>query len=243
MVRQNIQVENKKIIAFVQARMGSKRCPGKSMAKIQNLPVIEIVMKRLKMAKNISKIVLVTSNLKRDLKLKKYVKKLGFDCFCGSETNLVKRFLDAQKKFCNKKDQYFFRVTADNVFIDWNECDRIISSGLRKNVDFCSFINKNYSERNNDFSGELINISALKKLNTLTQNKFDLEHVYPFFFRNKKQFIVKRIEVKKKLKTKIKFDLDYKKDLVFFKKIGSKLNTDIITTNVDKIIKIGKEIC
>ena len=222
--------------------MGSRRCPGKSMAKIQNLPVIEIVMKRLKMTKNISKIVLVTSNLKRDLKLKKYVKKLGFDYFCGSENNLVKRFLDAQKKFCNKKDQYFFRVTADNVFIDWNECNRIISSGLRKKVDFCSFINKTYSDRNNDFSGELINIRALKKLNTLTQNKFDLEHVYPFFFKNKKIFNVKRLEVSKRLKTSIKFDLDYPKDLKFFQNIGKKIQKDVINVEAKNIIKLGKKI-
>ena len=51
--------------------MGSKRCPGKSMEKIQNIPVIEIVLKRLKKSRRISKIILCTSNLNRDLVLKK----------------------------------------------------------------------------------------------------------------------------------------------------------------------------
>ena len=222
--------------------MGSKRCPGKSMAKIQNKPVIEIVMKRLQKSKKISKVVLVTSNLEKDKELKNYANDLGFDYYCGSESNLIKRFIGAHKKFCKKKDKYFFRVTADNIFIDWQECDRIISIALRNNVDFCSFINTTFVERNNDFSGELIKIEALKKVNNLTKDKFDLEHVYPYFFRNNQKFNVKRLEVKKNLKTKIKFDLDYKKDLIFFKRIGLKLKTDVVETNIDKIIKIGKQL-
>ena len=44
-----------------------------------------------------------------------------------------------------------------------------------------------------------------------------------FFFNNKKKFKVIRLEVSKNLKTKIKFDLDYKEDLKFFKRIVKKL--------------------
>ena len=102
-------INKNKIIALVQARMGSKRCPGKSLAIIQGVPTIGIVLRRLIKAKRISKVFVVTSNLKRDLILKKYIESIGFEVFCGNEKDLIKRFLLAFKKF-GKNQKYFLRV-------------------------------------------------------------------------------------------------------------------------------------
>lgn len=230
-----------KIKALVQARMGSKRCPGKCMAMIQGKPSIEIVLNRLKRAKQISEIILITSNLKRDKILKDFAKKNNYKFFCGSENDLIKRFLGAQKKFC-QNDKYFLRVTSDNIFIDWKEVDRIIKYSIKNEVDFCSHVNSYKPERNNDFSGEVINIKALKKVDKLTKNPHDREHVYPFFFNNKKIFKLKRLEVSNNLKSPIKFDLDYKKDLKFFQFIGKKIDKSLLNFPTDKIIKFSEKI-
>ena len=230
-----------KIKALVQARMGSKRCPGKCMATIQGKPSIEIVLNRLKKAKQISEIILITSNLKRDLILKNFAKKNNYKFFCGSENDLIKRFLGAQQKYC-KNDKYFLRVTSDNIFIDWKEVDKIINFGLRHKVDFCSHVNSFIAKRNNDFSGEFIKIDALKKVDKLTHSPFDREHVYPFFFNNKQMFKVKRLEVSNSLKSSIKFDLDYKKDLKFFKSIGKKIDKNLFHYPTHKIIKFSEGI-
>ena len=64
----------------------------------------------------------------------------------------------------------------------------------------------------------------------------------PFFFKNKKIFNVKRLEVSKRLKTLIKFDLDYPKDLKFFQNIGQKIQKDVISVEAKNIIKSGKKI-
>lgn len=214
---------NNKILALVQARMGSTRCPGKSLKKIQNYRVVELVLKRLSRSKKIKDIVLITSKKKQDLALGKFVKKIGFKVFYGSENDLVSRFINSFDIFSEKKDKFFLRVAADNPFLCWKEIDRLIKYGQKNRADFCSYINHTYPDRNNDFAGEFIAIKALKKVKILTNNSFDREHVYPFFFNNKKKFKVIRLEVSKNLKTKIKFDLDYKEDLKFFKSIGKKL--------------------
>lgn len=231
-----------KILALVQARMGSTRCPGKSLAKIQNYKVVELVLKRLLKSQKVRDIVLITSKKKEDVRLANFVNKIGFKTFLGSEKDLVSRFIKSFDNFSNKNDKFFLRVAADNPFLCWKEVDRLIVQGLKCKADFCSYINHTFPDRNNDFAGEFININALKRLSKLTKNKFDREHVYPFFLNNNKTFKVKRVEVSKSLKTLIKFDLDYKEDLKFFRKIGKKTNKKIINLSSKDIIKIGKKI-
>ena len=51
-----------KIVAVVQARMGSSRFPGKVMKKINNEPLIGLLLERLKISKKkITNIVVATS--------------------------------------------------------------------------------------------------------------------------------------------------------------------------------------
>ena len=110
------------------------------------------------------------------------------------------------------------------------------------NTYFCSYINTDYPDRNNDFAGELISVSGLRKVDQATKNRFDREHVYPYYFKNSKKLKVQRIEVSKKLKTPIKFDLDYKEDLKFFRKIGRSTKKKIIDLPSVEIIKLGNKI-
>ena len=49
-----------KIIAVVQARMGSKRLPNKVMQTINGVPMIELLLNRLSMVSCIDQIILAT---------------------------------------------------------------------------------------------------------------------------------------------------------------------------------------
>ena len=52
-----------KIVAIVQARMGSTRFPGKVLKPIENKPMIELLLKRLSKSTGVDEIVVATSNL------------------------------------------------------------------------------------------------------------------------------------------------------------------------------------
>jgi len=64
-------------IAIIQARMNSSRLPGKMLKKIGNYLVIEWVIRRVKKAKSIDKIILATSKKKIDQKFMIISKKKG----------------------------------------------------------------------------------------------------------------------------------------------------------------------
>jgi len=225
----------KKSIVIVQARMGSERCPGKSMELIGGVPVVELVLRRLSKAKNIDGVVLATSVLDRDDILARHAENAGFDVFRGSEADLVGRFVAATKQFSNSN--YIVRATGDNVFMDWNEIDRLIEYGKTGDYDFVGFENKVYPDRINDFSGEFIKKEALEKVASLTNDPFDREHVFPYFYSHQNMFKVDKIQVDSSLHTPVKLDLDYPEDLQMLKQIGKEVDNpvDVPATEVVKI--------
>ena len=60
---------SRKVIAIVQARLGSIRLPNKVMKPILGRPMIGLLLKRLSRCKNIDQIVLATSNSEEDKSL------------------------------------------------------------------------------------------------------------------------------------------------------------------------------
>ena len=120
------------VVAIVQARMGSKRAPGKSFELVGGIPVVELVLKRLAQTRKVDKVVLATSDLPHDSVLAEHAEKIGFPAFRGSENDLVKRFYEAAVKH---HATHVVRVCADNVFLDWNEIGRLVEYGLAESKD------------------------------------------------------------------------------------------------------------
>ena len=62
--------------AIIQARMGSKRLPGKVLRSYKNLTPLGVLCGRLKKIKEISKIIVATTKEKKDDKIVSFCKKL-----------------------------------------------------------------------------------------------------------------------------------------------------------------------
>ena len=112
-----------KTIAFIEARMNSSRLPGKVIKKLGYDTVIGVLIDRVKKAKNIDKIVIITSKKKENDKLVKLIKKKKVSFFRGSELNVYRRFIEAADKFRTK---IAIRLTADNPLVDPKMIDSMI---------------------------------------------------------------------------------------------------------------------
>ena len=68
-------------LGIVEARMGSKRFPGKVIAKIGSKESILYLIDRLKLSKKLQKVVVATSTNKKDDELVNLLKKNSIDYF------------------------------------------------------------------------------------------------------------------------------------------------------------------
>lgn len=227
---------NNKATCIIQARMGSQRCPGKSLEVIGGMPSILIVLGRLSKAERLSKVVLATSDLDRDTPLAETAEKAGYTVFRGSENDLVSRYLGAAEKYADS--DYLVRATGDNVFMDWREIDRVVEFGVSGGWDFVGFTNSVHKDRINDFAGEFLRLSALKKVGAATQEPHDREHVFPYFYAHPELFKNTRIEVRPSLHTTAKLDLDYPEDLALLQKIGAEVG-DPLAVSADDVARIA----
>ena len=222
-------------IAFVQARMGSSRFPGKMSKKIGEFTLLEWILIRLKKSKLLNKIVLTTSKKIENDVLISYAKKLNIDFFRGDENNVLKRFSMAAKKY---KPVNVIRVCGDNPFVDGYEIDKLIDFFQTNTCDYAfNHLNKLNSNYADGFGAEITSYETLLKLNKVVKNDDDREHVFNYIWKNQSQFIVKPLKANEELAyPKLKFDIDTEEDL---KKINDLINKGVkIDSKASDIIKI-----
>src|SRR5690242_9830872 len=110
---------------MVQARMGSRRFPGKMTQVLGRHRIIDWVLSRVSLARGLDKVVLVTSSATENTILKQIATEHAIPVFCGSEDDVLDRFSSAAREFAAV---HVVRICADNPFVDAGEIDRLVSA-------------------------------------------------------------------------------------------------------------------
>lgn len=171
-----------KVVALVQARMGSTRLPNKVMKTIDGIPMIELLLSRLARAKELDQIVVVTSVDERNVPLVEHVHKLGYACEQWSENDVLDRYLHAAKKH---HADVVVRITGDCPLVDPGLVDECIRRLKSAGVDY--FSNTNPPTYPDGLDIEVCTFKALKQAGEETNDPFDREHVTPYL-RNQGKF-------------------------------------------------------
>ena len=100
---------------FVQARMSSRRFPGKMLAALAGRPLIDHVMERCGRAFGPEAVVLATSTQASDDALAAHAARQGWRCFRGELDDVVKRF---QQCLATHPCDWFVRISGDSPLID-----------------------------------------------------------------------------------------------------------------------------
>ena len=85
----------KKVVAVIQARMGSTRLPGKILLEIEGKPLIQHIYERLKNIQLIDEIVIATTNSSNEKYLEDFAKNQKISLYKGKENDLANRILEA----------------------------------------------------------------------------------------------------------------------------------------------------
>lgn len=164
-----------KVVAIIQARMGSTRLPDKVLKTICGKPMIELLLARLSQSKEIDQIVVATSVDPRNAPLVTYVSQLGYAIEQGSEDDVLERYLQVAQKH---QADIVVRVTGDCPLIDPGLVDQTIRKFKGGNFDYVS---NSYPPTYPDgLDVEVFTFAALKRASVETTKPFDHEHVTPY---------------------------------------------------------------
>lgn len=218
---------------IIQARMSSTRLPGKVLMKIENeKTVLEFVLNQCKESKLLDRMIIATTNKIDDQEIVKVVKKLGFDYFCGNESDVLDRYYKCAKKF---KSKHIMRITSDCPLIDPTVIDRVIKKYQSGKFDYVSTSPPQTFPWG--ISVEIFSFKALKNIWKNAKIPSEREHVTPYFYKNPKKF--KIFVVKNKIQlTNIRISVDRKNDLTLVRKVISKIKIRPIL--LKSILKLSK---
>lgn len=181
------------IVCIVQARMGSKRLPGKVIKEIKGIPMIVHLLNRLKKVEKLDKVIVATSTNPENDQLAAIVEKAGGLVFKGSEEDVLRRYLEAVNAFGG---DYIIRVTGDCPLISWEVLDALIEEFLKAKVDYMRVDVPDTFCRG--FDGEIFTKEALIKAHQLAKEERYREHVTLYMYEHPQDFTVARMKAKKK---------------------------------------------
>ncbi len=164
-----------KVVALVQARMGSTRLPNKVMKPIGGIPMLELLLSRLSQAKELDQIVVATSTDERNKPLVEHVQKLGYSCEQGSENDVLDRFVRAGRVH---HADVVVRITGDCPLVDPELVDKVVREFKCTGVDY--FSNTNPPTYPDGLDIEVCSFKVLEQASKETSKSFDREHVTPY---------------------------------------------------------------
>jgi spore coat polysaccharide biosynthesis protein SpsF len=176
---------DKRIACLVQARMGSSRLPNKSLISICNRPLFLLHIDRLRKAKTVSEIFVLTSENNCDDIIVDICKFEKICYYRGNENNVLERYF----KFIDQSNyNHFIRTTADCPFVSHQLLDDLVKIYFnpQNNYDYVSnIIQPSYPY---GIHVEVFNKNALTTAYLNAKITYDKEHVTPYIYKKPKRF-------------------------------------------------------
>ena len=174
-----------KVVAIIQARMGSTRLPGKVMKEILGKPVILWDLDRISQSKLIDEIVVaIPYGEENDVivdTIKEYNDKIIIAR--GSEDDVLDRYYQAAVQ---TNADVVVRITSDCPLIDPVVIDRVIEQFLNNDCDYCSnSLTRTYPR---GLDTEVFSFKALEEACNEATKDYEREHVTPYIIENPDKF-------------------------------------------------------
>lgn len=212
---------DKKVIVIVQARMNSSRLPKKVLADLNGEPLIGYMLNRLVASKHANEIWVACTDTNADDPLARYLAIKGFNCYRGSEDDVLQRYFDLATQ---QKADVIVRVTGDCPFADPFLIDSGIEEFLDGEFDYLSNTLNRVFPDGLDF--EVFSIEALTEACVNANAPFHREHVTPYIHGLRSEdipvgdFKKKSFEIDEDW-SHIRLTVDYEEDLSVAQKLAS----------------------
>jgi spore coat polysaccharide biosynthesis protein SpsF len=180
-------VPERRVVALVQARMGSSRLPGKVLLRAAGRTLLDHLVTRLQRARTLSAIVIATTDAPADDAIEAEAMRLSVGCVRGSELVVRARFHEAATR---SAAGVVVRVTADCPLLDPAEVDRVVEAFLTASppVDYAANFEPDMRRIPLGLSVEVFSVEALERAHREGGEPHHREHVTPYIYECSARF-------------------------------------------------------
>jgi len=234
-----ILLSDKRIVAVIQARMGSVRFPGKMLASLGGYPILEWVVLRTLGALSVQSFVLATSDLDQDDVIEELGKRCGIAVFRGSHENILRRVIDAATQFV---PDAVLRICADNPFVDPSLLDSLVDDFRN---DWCDYAFNHRPGPSlsvaDGFGGEVFDFCSLTSVESRFSEPRYREHLTSPFWEHQDVFKIRAVGVSAELQhPSLRFDVDTPGDLEKLNRLVTRGRLNMKST-ADEIVRVASE--
>ena len=176
-----------KYLVLIQARCGSTRFPNKVLADLAGKTDLEWVIERVKKAKKVDEVMVITSIEKNNLPLIELCTKLDTRVFVGSEEDVLDRYYQAAKLL---NPEYVIRITADCPLFDWRYLDMAIEL-MESDTDYLAELTESFPD---GLDIEIITFKALKESWEDAKLSSEREHVTQYVRKHPEKYKLQNLE-------------------------------------------------
>jgi spore coat polysaccharide biosynthesis protein SpsF len=114
-----------RVVAIIQARMGSSRLPGKVLEDVEGLTVLGHTVRRAQAISGVDRVVVATTRSSGDDAIVAECERLGVPWGRGSEDDVLSRYVDAARA---TEAELVVRITSDCPLLDPTESARVVGA-------------------------------------------------------------------------------------------------------------------
>ena len=222
------------ILGLIQARMGSTRCPGKTLREVAGKPLLWHVIHRLRAAKKLDKIGIATTTNPLDDRIEALGKEEGIPVFRGSEMDILDRLYQSSKQW---NASAIVRVTADCPLVDPALVDGLIEFYLKNADRFDCVSNVHPPSFPNGLDLEIIPFKTLEAAWKETTDPFEREWAMKYIFENPSRFRVGNLAHTENL-SHLRWTVDHEEDVVLAQEIFSSLQGAQHVFHMDEVLQL-----
>lgn len=208
-----------RVVASIEARMGSSRLPGKVLEDVGGVTALDRLVARLRSCTRLDDIVLATSTAAQDDVLETWGRGAGLAVHRGSEDDVLQRVVDAQRAM---KSDIVVEVTGDCPLLDPGVIDLGVETFFANACDVVT--NARVPSWPQGADVQVFRTDALAHVAATIDDPAVREHVSLYFYENPDLYRVIHLLAPPAWQAPdLRLQLDYPEDLAFIRTVYAKL--------------------
>jgi spore coat polysaccharide biosynthesis protein SpsF len=201
------------VMAILQARMSSRRLPGKVLLRVCGKPLLQHQIERVQRCETLHGLVVATSTEPADDPIVALCLSLRVPVYRGSLDDVLDRFVQAARPH---RPDWVVRLTGDCPMADPSIIDRVVRAAQGRGYDYVSSaLHPTFPD---GLDAECLRMACLEQAWAEASLPSEREHVTPFVYARPERFRLGEVRNDRDL-SRLRWTVDEPRDFVFVSQV------------------------